>query len=106
MIEQILSLFFICFAHAIAQSLPSLPGVQNLQVGYDTVKMLEQSSRYPIFDLTEQSATPFVVKGFDQKRSYAVPEMVQATDVSIRRENSCESVSYTFEQFYSRLVFV
>ena len=93
----------ICFAQCIAQQeLPFLPGVKDLTLGFDAVKMREQSSRFPIFDLSERSRVPFVVKTADQERSYAVPAMVQVTDTSIWREIDCESIALDFQQFYYR----
>lgn len=102
MIEKFLILIFICFAHCIAQQLPLLPGVKDFELGYDAVKMREQSSKFPLFDLTDQTYTSFVMNKLDQQRSYTVPAMIQATDISLRREIDCESISYDFKQFYSR----
>lgn len=105
MIPELLIVVFICFARCIAQQLPIIPGVDNLQSGYDGTKMLsasEQRSRYRIFDLNDLSSTPFVVKALGKERRYATPAIVQVTDVSTRSERSCEAVSYSFEEFYHR----
>jgi hypothetical protein len=87
------------------QELAFLPGVDDLRSGYDGAKMLsasEQRSRFRIFDLNEKSTTPFVVKVLDKERSYATPALAQVTDVSTRKENNCESIAYSFQQFYKR----
>ena len=97
-------LISICFALCIAQQeqLPLLPGIKELELGFDGVKMREQLSKFPIFDLSDRNGAPFIVKALGQQRSYAVPDMVQATDISVRREIYCESIAYSFEQFYRR----
>lgn len=105
MIEIIL-LLLIGFAHCLAQQqLPLLPGVDDVGTGYDGTKMLsasEQRSRFRIFDLNDRRTSPFILKALGKEYHYALPTMVQVNDVSTRRENNCESVSYSFEQFYSR----
>ena len=103
MIEKLFILIY--FTHGFAQEFPLLPGVEDVRSGYDGAKMLsatEQNSRYRIFDLGDLRQTPFVLKTLSQSYSYAVPSTVQTSDVSTRKENNCESVSYSFNQFYSR----
>lgn len=82
------------------QTLPILPGIDDLRSGYDAAKMQstsEQQSRFRIFDLDEQSPTAFTVKTNDKQTQYAVPVLVQPTDVSKRKEDNCESIAYTYE---------
>ncbi|CAF4660129.1 unnamed protein product [Rotaria sp. Silwood1] len=80
-----------------------LPGINDLQSGYDGVKMLsaiEQRSRFRIFDLNEKSNTSFILKALNQEYQYAIPLFVQVKDISTRKENKCQSISYTFPEFY------
>jgi hypothetical protein len=105
MIVKVLILVLSYLAHVTTEELPLLPGVDELRSGYDALKMLsaaEQRSKFRIFDLSDRSSTPFVVRQIHKQQSYAVPTLVQATDVSTRKENNCQSVSYSFDQFYSR----
>ena len=93
------------FISSTKQELVFLPGVDDLRSGYDGTKMLsatEQRSRFRIFDLNDKSDTPFILKVNGKEQSYATPALAQVTDVSTRKENNCESISYSFEQFYRR----
>ncbi len=105
MITKLFSLIFICSIHSTIEQLSFVPGVDDVRSGYDGAKMLsatEQRSRFRIFDLDDRSSTPFIVKITDKEYRYATPALTQVTDVSSRKENNCESVSYDFQQFYSR----
>lgn len=107
MILEFFIVFSSLFIHSTKQELVILPGVDELRSGYDAVKMLsasEQRSKFHIFDLSETSTTPFILKVDGKEWSYATPADVQVTYLSTRKENSCESVSYSFEQFYRRYV--
>jgi len=105
MIQVFFILFASLFIHSTQQELVFLPGVNDLQSGYDGAKMLsasEQRSRFRIFDLNDKSNTPFILKVNGKEHSYATPTYAQVTDVSTRKENNCESISYSFEEFYRR----
>ncbi len=106
MIVKVLILILTCFVQVTIQELPFLPGVDELRSGYDAAKMLsasEQRSRFRIFDLNDRSTTPFILKQTGrQQRSFATPALTQATDVSTRKENNCQSVSFSYDEFYSR----
>jgi hypothetical protein len=87
------------------QSLNRLPGVADLQSGYDAAKMLsasDQNSKFQIFDLSEESPTAFKISVLGKERAYTTPLLTQVTAISSRREVSCESISYSFDHFYSR----
>jgi hypothetical protein len=104
-VKVILILVFTYFTQVTTEELPFLPGVDELRSGYDALKMLsatDQRSRFRIFDLNDRSATPFIVRKTGKQQSFAVPALAQATDVSTRKENNCESVSFSFDQFYHR----
>ncbi|CAF1472757.1 unnamed protein product [Adineta steineri] len=80
-----------------------LPGINDISAGYDAAKMLsanEQNSKYRIFDLSEQSTTSFNIKILGKDQKFAVPKFVQVTDVSIRKEDTCQTIAYTFESFF------
>ena len=84
-----------------------LPGTNELGSGYQALKMLsasEQRSKFRIFNLGEQSADLFTVKVNGKDHIYTTPLLAQATNIHLRKEMNCESISYTIEQFYSRLV--
>lgn len=105
---MIFLLFFLIFSsdnHSPIQAFDILPGVNDLESGYNAVKMLsasEQRSQFRIFDLTDQSQKIFTVKTNGKQTKYTVPIFVQPTDISTRKEDNCESVAYTFEEFYRR----
>ncbi|CAF3492650.1 unnamed protein product [Rotaria sp. Silwood1] len=61
---------------------------------------IEQRSRFRIFDLNEKSNTSFILKALNQEYQYAIPLFVQVKDISTRKENKCQSISYTFPEFY------
>ncbi|CAF4059651.1 unnamed protein product [Rotaria sp. Silwood2] len=91
------------FIYSTTQELEFLPGIDDLRSGYNGVKMLsatEQRSKFRIFDLNEISNTSFIVKVLNKEHNYATPSLVQVTDISIRKENNCQSISYSFQQFY------
>ncbi|CAF3178894.1 unnamed protein product [Rotaria sp. Silwood2] len=80
-----------------------LPGINDISSGYDAAKMLsanEQNSKYRIFDLSEQNATPFQTKILGQDRVFTRPKLVQITDISVRKQDTCQTVAYTFESFF------
>lgn len=82
-----------------------LPGVDDLQSGYDAAKMLsafDQNSKYKIFDLSEQNSIPFKINVLGKERTYTTPLLTQVTAISTRRELSCEKISYDFNYFYAR----
>jgi hypothetical protein len=82
-----------------------IPGTGDLESGYDAAKMLsagEQNSKYRIFDLSELSTTPFRIQVLGKDRTFATPKLVQVTDVSVRKQDTCETIAYTFESFYRR----
>ena len=82
-----------------------LPGVDDIAAGYDAAKMLsasEQNSKYRIFDLSELSATTFKTKVLGKVRSFSAPKFVQVADISRRREETCQTVAYTFQSFFRR----
>ncbi|CAF1533633.1 unnamed protein product [Rotaria sp. Silwood1] len=80
-----------------------LPGLSDISSGYDAAKMLsanEQNSKYRIFDLSEQRATPFKTEIQGKDRTFAIPKDVQVADISLRKVDSCETIAYTFESFF------
>ncbi|CAF2975083.1 unnamed protein product [Rotaria sp. Silwood2] len=80
-----------------------LPGINDISSGYDAAKMLsanEQNSKYRIFDLSEQNTTPFQTKILGQDRVFTRPKLVQITDISVRKQDTCQTVAYTFESFF------
>ncbi|CAF3649132.1 unnamed protein product [Rotaria sp. Silwood1] len=82
-----------------------LPGLSDISSGYDAAKMLsanEQNSKYRIFDLSEQRATPFKTEIQGKDRTFAIPKDVQVADISLRKVDSCETIAYTFESFFQR----
>ncbi|CAF3928241.1 unnamed protein product [Rotaria sordida] len=96
---------FICslFIYSTTYEHEFLPGIDDLQSGYDGVKMLsaiEQRSKFRIFNLNEKSNSSFIFKILNQEHNYTIPLLVQVTDINIRKENNCQSISYTFQQFY------
>ncbi|CAF4741605.1 unnamed protein product, partial [Rotaria sp. Silwood2] len=69
-------------------SIDELPGVSDISSGYDAAKMLstnEQHSKYRIFDLSEQRATPFKTEIQGKDRTFAIPKDVQVADISLRK---------------------
>ena len=103
MLFSVLHLLLSLVAHV--TSFDQLPGIDDIASGYDAGKMLsasEQNSKFRIFDLTQLRATPYKLKVLGKGRSYSVPKLVQVTDVSVRRENTCETLAYTFDSFYRR----
>ncbi|CAF4664357.1 unnamed protein product, partial [Rotaria socialis] len=80
-----------------------IPGLDDIASGYDAAKMIsasEQNSKYRIFDFSEVSATPYKIKIFGKERVFTKPRHVQITDISLRRQSTCETVAYTFETFF------
>jgi hypothetical protein len=92
-------------ARTSVNSFDILPGIDNIEAGYDAAKMLsasEQNSKFRIFDFSEQMTSPFNTKVLGKNRIYSVPKLVQVTDISVRQVNSCERVVYTFQSFFDR----
>ena len=102
---MLFSVFHLIWLVAHVTSFDQLPGVDDIASGYDASKMLsasEQNSKFRIFDLTDLRATPYKTKVLGKDRSYTLPKFVQVTDVSLRRENTCETLALTFESFSRR----
>ena len=82
-----------------------LPGIDDVASGYDAAKMLsasEQNSKYRIFDLSEESSTPFKLRVLGKEQTFTRPRLANAVPINLRRGSTCETVSYTFESFFRR----
>ncbi|KAL4511130.1 hypothetical protein ABPG73_008208 [Tetrahymena malaccensis] len=94
---------FICLSILlILANAETLPGLDYIKSGYDGTKLLNDQlgqSKYPIFDLSPQNGeNDFSVNG----QTYKVPIMVQATQVSLRKESQCEGIYYSFSDFQKK----
>lgn len=106
--QMLAFIYFILFYGVKTSAFDLLPGIDDVSAGYDAAKMLsasEQNSKYRIFDLTDLKTEPYVTKTVGTHRNFSTPKLVQVTDVSVRKEDSCQTVAYTFESFFRRLVF-
>ena len=100
-----LILVVVLFLSATVHASDRLPGLDDISSGYDAAKMLsanEQNSKYRIFDLSEASPEPFVLDIMNKSRSFQVPKYVNVVKMNLRKEDLCESVSYTFQTFLYR----
>ncbi|CAF1243645.1 unnamed protein product [Rotaria sordida] len=88
---------------------PNIPGLDHLISGFDASKMKSISElevvsqddkiKAAIFDLSELGQ-PYVLKTNGHTQVFQTPLAVQVTDVSRRRENYCETIASSFEEFY------
>lgn len=90
-------------------SIHRLPGIDDIQSGYNAAKMLsvsDQNSKFQIFDLNEDNSNIFKINIAGKEQTFLTPSLTQVTDIGKQRRISCESVSYDFEHFYEKYSFV
>ncbi|KAL4499417.1 hypothetical protein ABPG73_008967 [Tetrahymena malaccensis] len=77
----------------------SLPGLDYIKSGYDALKLLNDQlgqSKFSIFNLDPSlGENDFHINGV----TYKVPMVVQATELSLRRDNKCEGIYSSFSDF-------
>ncbi|KAL4511127.1 hypothetical protein ABPG73_008205 [Tetrahymena malaccensis] len=77
----------------------TLPGLDYIKSGYDGLKLLNDQlgqSKYPIFNLDPSNGvSDFELNGV----TYQVPNTIQATAQSLRKETQCEGIYYSFSDF-------
>lgn len=102
----LLILFYLLVWKSVAVPLTPLPGVDELQSGFDVVKMLsiyEQNLSSRLFDLgdaSEDKTYDYNILGIDH--TYVTPETVQVSDIDLRVEKYCQTMAHTFGEFCSR----
>lgn len=93
---------------SLIQSVPNLPGLDHLKSGFDASAMVTpmdlevnvgDKSKYAIFNLSESGPIHTLnVNGHSQV--FETSALTQVTDLSIRKENYCEVITSSFEEFY------
>ena len=81
---------------------PPLPGVDYIMSGFDAAKMLSTEvgqSKFKIFDLAYDGGVVTL-----NNKQYTSSSTVQATVSSIKNENSCEAIFFSYEEFYRHYV--
>ncbi|CAF1623644.1 unnamed protein product, partial [Didymodactylos carnosus] len=85
----------------------NLPGLDQIKSGFDGVQMVDgtqlspfDESKFRIFDLSEIGDSYTLYTNDGLKQSFDVPVMTQVTSIKTRRDNFCQAVCYTFDQFY------
>ena len=105
----LLLLSYLLMWKSVAVPLTPLPGLDELQSGFDVVKMLsihEQNLPSKLFDLEDSSKDKtyaYNILGID--RSHITPQTVQVSDVDLRVEKYCQTVAHIFAELCSRCVF-
>lgn len=99
-------LFYLFMWKSAAISIPPLPGLKEVQSGFDAVKMLstyEENIASKLFDLGDLSTgNNYIYNVLGSNHIYSTPATVQVTNINSRVENYCHTVAYTFKDFCSR----
>lgn len=106
---SLLLLSYLSMWKSVAVPLTPLPGLDELQSGFDVVKMLsihEQNLSSKLFDLEDSSKDKtyaYNILGIDH--IHITPQTVQVSDIDLRAEKYCHTVAHTFAELCSRYVF-
>ncbi len=92
-----------------AVSTKELPGLAYLYSGFDALKMVSANeissggqSKVRLFDLDEFNENTYTLDINGQQQEFRIPRLVQVKDVAIASRQDVESISRTFERFFTR----
>ncbi|CAF1159670.1 unnamed protein product [Didymodactylos carnosus] len=101
-------LLFVCSLMIQEQYSADLPGLDQLKSGFDASKMVpgtelspNDKSAFRLFDFSELGEE-FVLKALNKTQTFQTPAVVQVTDISMRKENYCEAITESYEEFYEQ----
>ena len=92
-----------------ASSENELPGLNYLISGFDALTMTSQNevnknddSKFRLLDLSEMRETQYNLKIGTETYRYSTPKMVQVVDVSLKTAVAVESITKTYQEFFSQ----
>ena len=94
-----------CVQTSFITSSGRLPGLEEIESGFDVMSMTSVSkkeTRFRIFDLSDMGPYRYKFRVLGRRRIYRIPTFVQLTNIRTRRETLFNDMSKSYKHFYSK----